>query len=90
MKMLKLPYFFQKMNSSFKENGTINSNTVKQFFNHTKNLMFDKQAASLEQNAVLEIINDIPNNSVHQVKYTSNDCDMVNPNTKNNEKTFGG
>jgi len=56
--------FFQKMNSSFKENGTINSNTVKQFFNHTKNLMFDKQAASLEQNAVLEIINDIPNKRV--------------------------
>ena len=54
----------KKMNSSFHENGTINSQTVKRFFNHTKNLMFDNQAASLEQNAVLKIINDIPNKRI--------------------------
>lgn len=56
--------FLRKMKSSFSENGSINSQTVKRFFNHTKNLMFDKEAASLEQKAVLEIINDIPNKRV--------------------------
>ena len=56
--------FLKKMKSSFSESGSINSQTVKQFFNHTKNLMFDKEAASLEQKAVLEIINDIPNKRV--------------------------
>ena len=38
------------MNSSFHENGIILN--CKAIFNHTKNLMFDNQAASLEQNAV--------------------------------------
>jgi 2-polyprenyl-3-methyl-5-hydroxy-6-metoxy-1,4-benzoquinol methylase len=56
--------FLKKMNNSFNENGAINSRTVRRFFNHTKNLMFDEQAASLEQNAVLEIIKDIPNKRV--------------------------
>jgi len=56
--------FLKKIMGSYHENGTINPLTVRRFFNQTKNLMFDDKSASLEQNAVLEIIRDIPNKRV--------------------------
>jgi len=56
--------FLTNITDSRPEDGNINPVIIRRVFNRTKNLMFDSESASLEEKAVLEMIEDIPNKRV--------------------------
>ena len=51
--------YLKSLRGSLREKGSIDSATVQKFFNTTQNLMFDDNAAELEQRAVMDIISNI-------------------------------
>tara|TARA_B100001093_G_C26631362_1_gene929044 strand:+ start:92 stop:751 length:660 start_codon:yes stop_codon:yes gene_type:complete len=51
--------YLKAVRGSYKDKGSVDSSVIQSFFNKTQNLMFDNQAAELEQHAVLNIIKNI-------------------------------